>query len=71
MSIKIPIGGDPGYIPRNEIREKVRAALHVSDESVGGRLCIATIYVIVPTEMRPESIRIMMINERTLVESDL
>ena len=50
--------------------EKVRAALHVSDERVGGRLCIATMKVIVPTEMSPESIRIMMMNERTFVESD-
>ena len=57
-------------MPRSEMSENVRAALHVREESVGGRLCIATMKVMVPTEINPESIRIMMMNERTFVESD-
>jgi hypothetical protein len=40
--MNIPIGGAPGISPRSEIKEYVSAADQISDESVGGRLPLAT-----------------------------
>lgn len=67
--MKIPIGGLPGNKSLKEIREKVRAALQIRADKVGGLRPAETMKAIVVTEAKAVSIKIKMIKVRSLVES--
>ena len=69
MSISIPIGGLPGNKSRSEISEKVRAALQIKADKVGGLRPAETMKAMVVTEASAVSIKIKMIKVSNLVES--
>ncbi len=69
--MKMPIGGLPGNRSRKDMSEKVRAALQINADNVGGRLPAETINAIVVTEASAVNIKIKIIKVKSFVESDL
>ena len=54
--------------PRSEIKEYVNAAVHVRDESDGGRFPLTTIWVKIATDVIAVTIKRRMIETKSFVE---